>query len=174
MTYRHVLPLALAMTFGLSMGCKKKAPEESMSAAPMPVEAPKAAAPAHVQEMAANFSKVFFDFDADGLDASSKAALDANAVLMKTHSDIKIEVQGHADERGTTEYNMALGQRRAEAVRQYMAQSGIAGTRLAVVSYGEERPASSGSYETAWAQNRRAEFRITWGDTTTVQGTTGG
>jgi peptidoglycan-associated lipoprotein len=174
MASRLVLPIAVAISLGLTMGCKKKAPEESVPSAPAPVEVTKPAAPAHVQEMVANFSKVFFDFDADGLDASSKAALDANAVLMKAHADIKVEIQGHADERGTTEYNMALGQRRAEAVRKYIAQSGIAGTRLSVVSYGEERPASTGSYETAWSQNRRAEFRITWGESTAVQGTTGG
>jgi peptidoglycan-associated lipoprotein len=167
-----VLPLALAVA--LSFGCKKKAPEEAMSSAPMPVEAPKPAAPQHVQDMAANFAKVFFDFDQDGLDASSKAALDANSAIMKQHNDIKVEIQGHADERGTTDYNMALGQRRAETVRKYLATSGVAGTRLSVVSYGEERPAASGNSETAWAQNRRAEFRITWGDTTAVQGTTGG
>jgi peptidoglycan-associated lipoprotein len=85
---------------------------------------------------------------------------------MLEHSDIKIEVQGHADERGTTEYNLVLGQRRADAVVNYMVSKGVPGSRIRSVSYGEERPLDPATTEVAWAMNRRAEFRITYsGDT---------
>ena len=85
---------------------------------------------------------------------------------------MKVEIQGHADERGTTEYNLALGQKRAAAVRQFLLAEGVAPSRLSTISYGEEKPRAAGESETAWAQNRRAEFRITWSGDALVQGTT--
>lgn len=85
---------------------------------------------------------------------------------------MKIEVQGHCDERGTTEYNMALGERRASAVRNYLTSNGIAGSRIKTVSYGKERPLSQGSDEGAWSQNRRAEFKVLSGGDAYVQGST--
>ncbi|RME24254.1 MAG: peptidoglycan-associated lipoprotein Pal [Deltaproteobacteria bacterium] len=157
----------------LGIGCKKK-PAETAPAAVAPVTeapAPVEEAPAEVQEMALNFSRVYFEFDQATLNAASKAALDSNAEIMKKKTDIKVEIQGHADERGTTDYNLALGTRRAQAVRDYLVAQGIAPSRLTVVSYGEERPLVQGHSETAWSQNRRAEFRITWGDAGNVQGT---
>jgi peptidoglycan-associated lipoprotein len=121
--------------------------------------------------MAKNFKRVFFELDQVGLDPSSKSALDENVRIMTEHPDIKVELQGHADERGTTDYNLALGQRRANAVRKYMVSTGVGSSRLKVVSYGEERPLSSGSNENAWSKNRRAEFVITWGESGNVHGT---
>ena len=102
----------------------------------------------------------------------SMATVDTNVSMLNKHSDIKIEVQGHADERGTTQYNMALGQRRANKVVSYMKSNGISSSRLRAVSYGEERPLSVGSDEGAWSQNRRAEFKITFGGTAWTKGTT--
>lgn len=170
--------ITLAALLLLAPGCKKKPPADVGAAGgvvePPKAEAPKAEAPAHVQELVQNFQKVFFDFDSATLDAASKAALDTNARILADHPDVRVEVQGHADERGTTEYNLALGQKRADAVVNYLQAAGVASTRVKVVSYGEERPAVSGSSETAWAQNRRAEFVVIWGDATKVQGTTGG
>ena len=163
----------LVATSLIVVACKKKpVPEPAPVAppAPAPVAAP-AAAPAQVVEMVKNFQRVFFDLDASELDASSKAALDANIRIMTEHPDIKVELQGHADERGTTDYNLALGQRRAQAVRRYMTTNGVATPRLKVVSYGEERPLRPGSNESAWSKNRRAEFVITWGDSEAVEGT---
>ena len=151
--------------------CKKTPPAGPPAMAPEPVEAPPKKAPEHVQQMVANFSRVYFDFDSSTLDSSSKAALDENVRIMQDHPDVKLELQGHADERGTTEYNLALGARRADAVKKYMSSAGVASSRLTVVSYGEERPAASGSNESAWSKNRRAEFRITWGEDTNVTGT---
>lgn len=169
--------VTLAALLLLATGCKKKPPADAGIEGGVVggvVQAPKAEAPAYVQDLVHNFQKVFFDFDSATLDASSKAALDANARILAEHQDVKIEVQGHADERGTTDYNLALGQKRADAVVKYLQAVGVASTRVRVVSYGEERPAVNASTETAWAQNRRAEFVVIWGDTTKVQGTTGG
>lgn len=169
--------LALAALL-VVVGCKKKPPEEEVTVpTTTPVEEapkPKTEVPVHVQEMARNFERVYFDFDASSLGSDSKAALDANVSLMQAHGDVRVEVQGHADERGTTDYNIALGQRRAQSVVEYMQAKGIAGSRIKTVSYGEERPASSGSNETAWAANRRAEFVIIYGGDGSVHGTTGG
>jgi len=167
-----LLPLA-ALLLLAPLGCKKKAPPTDIPDAPVSTEpkpeTPKAI-PEHVQQMLANFSKVYFDFDAALLNADSKAALDANAAIMAQYA----EVQGNADERGTTDYNLALGQKRADAVTKYLLARGISSSRLRVVSYGEERPAAAGNSETAYAQNRRAEFVVTYGAGAPVQGTTGG
>ena len=126
-----------------------------------------------VAEMQANFQRVQFQVDSSDLDADSKRALNANAALMRRFADIRVEIQGHADERGTTDYNIALGQRRANAVRQHMIEAGVANSRITVVSYGEERPLADASTEVAWSQNRRCEFRIiSKGAGEAVQGTT--
>ena len=102
----------------------------------------------------------------------AKSAVDGNVAIMNNHSDMKVEVQGHADERGTTQYNMALGQRRANAIVRYMTANGIAEARLRAVSYGEERPSVMGDTESAWDSNRRGEFKITYGGTDYTRGTT--
>jgi peptidoglycan-associated lipoprotein len=124
-----------------------------------------------VSQMMENFSRVHFATDSSQLDTQSQAALAANAHILDEHRDLRVEVQGHADERGTIDYNLALGQRRANAVVGYLVDQGVAPSRLPVVSYGEERPVADGSTEVAWAENRRAEFRIVAG-TPGVQGTT--
>lgn len=156
------------------VGCKKKPPEEAMpaaSVAPPAVEAAKPVAPPEVQQMAKNFERVFFDFDSAALGGDSKQALDENSTIMAQYTDIKLDVQGHADERGTTDYNMALGQKRADSVVQYLLARGVSSSRVRSVSYGEERPLDGRSTETAWAMNRRAEFVITWSGTAPVTGT---
>ena len=112
-----------------------------------------------------------FALDSYSLDEPSQAALLANVKIMQVHPDISVEVQGHADERGTTDYNLALGDRRAAAVQKFMVRSGVAKARIATVSYGEEVPRAHGSDETAWSENRRAEFRILTSDTSDVAGT---
>lgn len=168
--------LAIALSFALAatagLGCKKKPTDTTpVTSAPLPAEAPKEV-PREVQEMKANFERVYFDFDSSELTDGTKTLLDSNVALMGKKTDIKVEVQGHADERGTTDYNLALGQRRAQAVYNYLTARGVAPSRLKVVSYGEERPLASGSSETAWSKNRRAEFRITWGEDPNVAGST--
>jgi len=162
------LALPLALSLGLTTGCKKQAPP--VAAAAMSVPAPREAPASAVQELRDNFARVHFDTDSATLDASTKAVLSANATIMQRHADLRLEVQGHCDERGTTDYNLALGQRRAKAVRDYLVGAGVAPSRVQTVSLGEERPLANGHGEVAWAENRRAEFRISQGDTSAVAG----
>ena len=113
-------------------------------------------APGSVEDFLKNVGdRVFFDFDKSTLSAEAKASLDKQAVWLKTYPQWAITVEGHADERGTREYNLALGERRANAVKKYLASAGIADSRLKTISYGKERPAVQGSNEAAYAQNRR-------------------
>lgn len=103
---------------------------------------------------------VFFEFDKSDLSDETRALLRANADWMRAHGKYSVVIQGHCDERGTIEYNLALGQRRAAAVRDYLSSLGVETARMRTVSYGEERPADYGHTEGAWAKNRRAEFVI--------------
>ncbi|MBK7140906.1 MAG: peptidoglycan-associated lipoprotein Pal [bacterium] len=106
------------------------------------------------------FQTVYFDFDKYNLRSDGKSALDANAGLLKQFPDVIVRIEGHCDERGTVEYNLSLGEKRARACMEYLNGLGIAANRVSVISYGEERPAVSGSDESAWSQNRRCEFKI--------------
>jgi peptidoglycan-associated lipoprotein len=102
---------------------------------------------------------VYFEFDQATLTDVARDTLVRNADWMRSNGTVRIQVEGHADERGTNEYNLALGERRAAAVRGYLASLGIDGSRLVVISYGEERPADPGHGEEAWSRNRRVEFK---------------
>jgi peptidoglycan-associated lipoprotein len=102
--------------------------------------------------------RVFFGFDSSELTSEARNRVERLAAWMQQNPDVALTIEGHADERGTREYNLALGERRANAVRQYLIALGIAPSRLGTISYGKERPAVLGSNEAAWAQNRRAVF----------------
>lgn len=99
---------------------------------------------------------VNFDFDSAELTVSARSTLNRQAAFLSLNPDLMIVIEGHADERGTREYNLALGDRRATAVRDYLVAKGINSARVRTVSYGKERPAVAGSDEAAWAKNRRA------------------
>jgi peptidoglycan-associated lipoprotein len=100
--------------------------------------------------------RVFFDFDSYALDDQDRTTLDAQAAWLARNSGVRVTIEGHADERGTREYNLALGDRRANAARDYLEARGVASGRMQVISWGKERPANPASNETAWAENRRA------------------
>ena len=104
-----------------------------------------------------------FDYDQSDLAADARAILDAKLPVLRANPGMRLRISGHADERGSDEYNLALGQRRAAAVKRYLTDQGIDGGRLDIVSYGEERPASEGGSEEAFRKNRRAEFEIVAG-----------
>jgi peptidoglycan-associated lipoprotein len=104
-----------------------------------------------------------FDFDKSDLRDDAKAALDAKIPILLANSNVSIRVGGHADERGSSEYNLALGQRRAAAAKRYLVERGVAEGRVETTSFGEERPMCTASDEGCWAQNRRDEFEITAG-----------
>ena len=100
--------------------------------------------------------RVFFATNKSTLTTASRDTLRKQAAWMRKNSDLSVTVEGHADERGTREYNLALGERRANAVKDYLMTYGISGSRVAVISYGKERPVNSGSTPLAWSQNRRS------------------
>ena len=100
----------------------------------------------------------FFPFDESRLEADARSALDRSAKFLRERPELHLLVEGHCDERGTEQYNLALGDRRANAAREYLVGAGIDAGRIRVVSYGEERPFATGSSESAWAQNRRAHL----------------
>ncbi len=104
---------------------------------------------------------VFFDYDSSEVTADAQAALDANATVLKRSTGWTVTIEGHCDERGTAEYNLALGERRAVAARAYLVSLGISADRLRTVSYGKEFPFDPGHDESAWSKNRRAHFVIT-------------
>jgi peptidoglycan-associated lipoprotein len=112
---------------------------------------------------AALTATVHFDYDQSDLRPEDRAILDAKVPILQGNPGVMIRIQGHTDERGSDEYNLALGQRRAAAVKRYLVDHGIAESRLQTITYGEERPVAQGSDESAYAQNRRAEFEITGG-----------
>lgn len=111
-----------------------------------------------VGESSSKFRAIYFDFDRYNLREDAKADLKKNIDVMKAEADLKIIVEGHCDERGTVEYNLALGERRAKSARDYMVSMGIKGDRVSTISYGKERPTAYGHDEDAWTKNRRDEF----------------
>lgn len=104
--------------------------------------------------------RVFFGYDRSDLTTQAQATIEALATWMNTYPSVTLSVEGHCDERGTREYNLALGERRANAVRDYLIALGVDPNRLTTISYGKERPAVLGSNEEAWAQNRRSVFVV--------------
>jgi peptidoglycan-associated lipoprotein len=103
---------------------------------------------------------IFFEFDKATLTPEAREMLTKNGLWLRTNFDVAITIEGHCDERGTNAYNLALGERRAESVKMFLADLGIDQSRLATISYGEERPLDRGHGEAVWASNRRAHFLI--------------
>lgn len=137
---------------------------ETRAAEPQPQPQPPArdeaaeAAAARAREII--MEMVHFDFDRFNIRQDAQAVLQRKAEVLRAHPDVRIRIEGHADERGSQEYNLALGMRRANSVKEYLVGLGIDASRMEVVSFGEDRPLDPGSNEAAWAKNRRAEFHI--------------
>lgn len=112
---------------------------------------------------------IHFDFDRSNIRPGDAAVLDSKIPLLQANPAVRIRISGHCDERGSDEYNLALGNRRAASAKRYLVNQGIDASRIDIVSYGEERPMAMGSDEEAWAQNRRAEFEIVAGGDMLVQ-----
>ena len=154
-------------------GSSTAATNPGTPAPPEPVREPTLVPPEPVRSNAINSSTlddlnrssplkpVFYDLDSSELTASGQAALDENAATLKQNASWTITIEGHCDDRGTAEYNLALGERRAMTARAYLMSIGIPATRLRTVSYGKEFPFDPGHDESAFAKNRRAHFVIT-------------
>lgn len=167
LTLRLIVLLTVAALAASAVGCAKKAveappapppapPVQETTPPPAPPEETQPPAPAPLQQT--DMQPVFFALDSDALDGAARARLDANAKLLRDHADAQITIEGHCDERGTVEYNLALGERRAQAARDYLVNAGIDASRIQIISYGKERPFDPGHTEEAWAKNRRAHF----------------
>ena len=111
-------------------------------------------------ELQAALATIYFDFDSSNLSEASRSALAKDAALFSKQSAPAIRIEGNCDERGSAEYNLALGERRAKAAQQYLLTMGVKPERLSIVSYGKEKPAVTGSDEAAWSKNRRDEFVV--------------
>jgi len=118
-------------------------------------EAPRPSAEPRIEEA---LQTVFFDYDSAVLRDDTRRVLDKDIEWLKANATVRVQVEGHCDERGTEEYNLHLGERRANAVKQYMGKNGIDATRLFVISYGKDRPVDPGHTEAAWSKNRRVQF----------------
>lgn len=129
-----------------------------ISIAAAAAEAPPSAQPGMDELFRANVQDAFFDFNKSDLRADARAAVTKTAEFLRSYPQIKVSIEGHCDERGSTEYNLGLGERRAQAARDFLLQMGIGADRLTTVSYGKEQPFCTQSTETCWQQNRRAHF----------------
>ena len=158
------IAVTLASALALS-ACKKDPPEElppppqTSTPAPTPPPGPTGPIPgtqAHFAQMMQGRDTIYFDTDKFDIDAEDQAALRQQAQYLQQYPNVRATIEGHADERGTREYNLALGERRANAAKNYLVSLGIGADRVTLVSYGKERPVALGSNEQAWARNRRA------------------
>ncbi len=156
---RFVIAVALPAAIAL-MGCSST-PDASETAGPDTGsefrEAP-APAPPQQQTKMLDFQTVYFDFDSYEIRSDARPALRSNADKMSAGVGGTVTIEGHCDERGSAEYNLALGERRANAVKRYLVDLGVPSSRLNVVSFGEDRPAVQGHDESAWRYNRRSDF----------------
>jgi len=133
--------------------------EQEMALAEAEAAPPSEEPAAFSSDVSAELGTVYFDFDKYELKSEARDTLAANAEWLKSNAGIQIQIEGHCDERGTEEYNLALGERRANAVKSYMVSLGVDEARLFTISYGEEMPADPGHDAAAWAKNRRAQFK---------------
>jgi len=167
---KFLLPLLL-MSFALflTIGCggpPEPEPEEQIVTPEPPKEEVKPVEPEPEPEpevvkiSEADFQVVYFDFDKYHLVDSAKAALEHNAEVLKNNPSVIVKIEGHCDERGTVEYNLSLGEKRAKSAMGFIKDLGVAEGRMSTISYGKTRPADPRSNEAAWAKNRRCEFRI--------------
>jgi len=165
--------MAAALVALFAAGCAKKAaeappvpppaPPVTQPVTPAPTPPPPTPTPTPTpgpRVTSSDLQPAFFDYDSYALRDDARAALDADAKLLRDNPETSITIEGHCDERGTVEYNQALGEKRATAARDYLVAAGIAATRIQTLSYGKERPFAEGHDEATWAQNRRAHLVV--------------
>lgn len=139
---------------------KQAAAPQVMQAAPSQTASAQSQKTSSIAELHSALEKIYFDFDSAGLSESARHTLAKNAAAVGKEAAAKIRIEGNCDERGSAEYNLALGERRARAAQQYLVTMGVKPDRLSILSYGKEKPAVQGSDESAWSKNRRDEFVV--------------
>ena len=169
-TFRAVMATLLLGVL-LAAGCTKKPiatpvppPAPTETPVPAPTPTPPPAPPVETPPVAGvrteDYTPAFFDYDSYSLRDDARTALDTDAKLLHANPKVAITIEGHCDERGTVEYNQALGEKRAQSARDYLVAAGIDGGRITIVTYGKERPFATGSDEASLQQNRRAHFVV--------------
>ncbi len=186
----HATVMSLLLVGLIISGCAKQPATTAATAGPAPAPAPRAAAPGPAPTAAAPaesgaaagsaaaapastarpslkeftavaaLKDVFFEFDKYDIRAEDAKTLDANATWLKANAENLVLIEGHCDERGTNEYNLALGERRAKAAMNYLVSQGVQANRITIISYGEERPVCNEKNESCWSKNRRAHFLV--------------
>jgi peptidoglycan-associated lipoprotein len=170
---KMLLCLFLVLSMCFFIGCAKKqivkkspitSPEQEKVEQQKPEEVEPALSDEEPSLRGKEYKKVpqletiYFDYDDAALKPEARTSLSKNAKWLKENPSVEVIVEGHCDERGTTDYNMALGDRRAKSVRSYLMKLGVKGNHIATISYGEEKPVDLGHNENAWSKNRRAEI----------------
>lgn len=165
-----ILLIAVALTLALTSGCSSRKKVEGGAEPPPPpptqTEAPPVeeppppptTPPSTDEDAQANLQDPYFDYDDASLRDDAKSALEHNAKYMESHTRVSVVIEGHCDERGSVEYNLALGEKRARVAKEYLTTYGINASRITTISYGKERPFDPGHTEEAWARNRRGHF----------------
>lgn len=150
-----------------TLGCQKKAVSQTKAPAPSPAAQPAptpAPAPAPMAKAPSDWditrNNIYFEFDKSTLTPMAQDTLMRHAAWLRENADVTVTIEGHCDERGTNEYNLALGDRRADSAKAFLVDLGIAASRLTTISYGEERPLCTQKTEECWAKNRRDHFVI--------------
>ncbi len=178
--------VVLTIAVATLAACSSQEPPEAAPAPPPPAPAPTPQPQPSVEPPAAgafeeaepgsdvltiqqinedgSLQTIYFDYDESEIRPDQRAKLQANAQFLRENTNFRLVIAGHCDERGTREYNMALGERRASATMQYLVSLGVPRNRVDIISYGEENPAATGNTESAWAQNRRAQFQAVEGN----------
>lgn len=150
----------------LAVGCASKKPNNSQDDGAMGSDGSNSGLTLELNGSsdsgnAGGLQTIYFAFDSSSFDSATRSALAANADFLKSNPNVDVQIEGHADERGGRQYNLALGERRAKAVRDQLVVLGVPSRRITTISYGSERPGVEGSNEEAWSKNRRANFVIT-------------
>ncbi|MEX0798012.1 MAG: peptidoglycan-associated lipoprotein Pal [Bacteriovoracaceae bacterium] len=159
--------MILLAVFALSMsGCASKAKKADGSASESVVDDTATDNPLELNgtsddNTAGGLQTIYFDFDSSRLTSAARNTLERNADFLKENDNVDIQIEGHADERGGEQYNLALGERRARSVKDYLTALGVDGNRISIISFGKTTPKAFGHNEQAWSQNRRANFVIT-------------
>jgi peptidoglycan-associated lipoprotein len=158
---RKISLLCVVLSLAGAVGCGGKKTKEDESSVPSAIDADANVGGDSDSGKAMGLQTIYFPYDSHSLESSAKDTLKSNAEILKGKSSLKIQVEGHCDQRGGIQYNIALGEKRANAVKKYLQDVGVKADRITTVSFGKERPIDNRETEDAYGKNRRANFVVT-------------